>query len=474
MKILLPTDGSRYALAAARALSGWFAWPGGEVDVLAVIPEEPKSDHRDFGRDTAGEQDWRSTVGRWLDDTASHLDASGLRTRQLTRSGDPVEVVLDAVSEGYDLVAVGAKGRADEPFLDEHSVARAVLEQAPTSVLLVRERTASGRQRRLPTAQQPLRVLIAVDGRAGSKAAVGAYSRLAPVEHAELAVIAVADAAEGGALGEPDARKVVRRVASMLADHGLAAEQRVVAGAPASRILAAADEADLVVMGSRASRDPAIVRLGSVGLEVALATPCSLLIVREAAPEALEAAAGEPEAATPFEIAYEGLDPSPAAERHVLRGVRRLERVSPDLIAVDVTLAAKAHRHATGNLYDVNLRLTRPGPDVVVSRTPPRHHEDEDLVFAIGEAFDKARKQLIELREVERGDVKSHDETPHGKVTDLFPDHGFIRSSDGRIVYFHRNSVTDGAWGGLEVGAEVRFRDEPGEEGPQATTVAVL
>lgn len=44
MKILLPTDGSRYALAAARAIGGWFDWPGSAVDVLAVIPKEPKGD----------------------------------------------------------------------------------------------------------------------------------------------------------------------------------------------------------------------------------------------------------------------------------------------------------------------------------------------------------------------------------------------------------------------------------------------
>ena len=473
MKILLPTDGSRYALAAARAISGWFSWPGGEVDVLAVTPEEPKSDHRDFGKDTEAEQDWLSTVGRWLDDTTSHLDASGLRTRGLNESGDPAKVVLGAASEGYDLIAVGVKGRADEPFLEPDSVARAVIERAPTSVLLVRDREVSGRQRRLPTDQQPLRVLFAVDGGAAADAAVSAYSRLVPVEHADLAVLAVADAAEGGALGEPDARKVVRRVASQLADQGIEAEQQVFAGDPASRILEVAADADLIVMGSKASPDPDVIRLGSVGLTVARASPCSLLIVREAAPEGVIEAEEEERAATPFEIAYQDLEPSPAVERHVLRGVKRLERVAPDLMAARVTLATHSRRHETGNLYDVNLQLTLPGPDVVISRTPPRRSQDDDLVVAIGEAFDKARRKLVDLQEVQRGDVKSREEMPRGEVAELFPDYGFIRASDGRIVYFHRNSVTHDAWDQLEVGAEVRFVDEPGEKGPHATTVTV-
>jgi cold shock CspA family protein len=178
--------------------------------------------------------------------------------------------------------------------------------------------------------------------------------------------------------------------------------------------------------------------------------------------------------ATPFEIAYEDVQPTPATERHVLRGVARLERVSPDLMSAHVTLAAHNRRHVTGNLYDVGIRLTRPGPDVVISRTPPQHSEDEDLVLAIGEAFEAARRKLVELRQIERGEVKSHEEMPRGEVTDVFPDHGFLRDSDGRIVYFHRNAVTEGAWDDVEVGDEVRFRDELGAEGPQATTVTLI
>jgi nucleotide-binding universal stress UspA family protein/ribosome-associated translation inhibitor RaiA/cold shock CspA family protein len=474
MKILLLTDGSRHSLAAARALSGWFAWPGGSVDVLAVTPEEPQTEGREFGRDTERDQGWRSTIRRWLDETTSRLAASGLRTRQMTRRGDPAEVVLDAASEGYDLIVVGAKGRADEPFLNEDSVARAVLEHAPTSVLVVRERMASGRQRPLPTTQRPLRVLFAVDGAGAADAAVEAYSSLAPVEHTSLAVLAVADAAEGGLLGEPDARKVAHRIASELAGHGWKVEQRVVAGAAASTILAAAEGADLVVMGSRASREPGATRLGSVGLEVARETPCSLLIVREAAPVSfIEEEEAEEAAVTPFEIAYEGVESSSAVERHVLRGMKRLERVSPDLIAAHVTVAAHDRRHVTGNLYDVRLTLALPGPDVVISRTPPPHRQDEDLVLAIGEAFDKARRQLIDRYETERAELRSREEMPHGEVTDLFPDHGFIRASEGRIVYFHRNSVAHEAWDELEVGAQVGFRDELGDEGPQATIVTV-
>jgi cold shock CspA family protein len=51
---------------------------------------------------------------------------------------------------------------------------------------------------------------------------------------------------------------------------------------------------------------------------------------------------------------------------------------------------------------------------------------------------------------------------------------GFLRSSDGKEIYFHRNSVLDGEFSELAVGSRVVFADEIGEKGAQATTVKLL
>jgi cold shock CspA family protein len=55
----------------------------------------------------------------------------------------------------------------------------------------------------------------------------------------------------------------------------------------------------------------------------------------------------------------------------------------------------------------------------------------------------------------------------------LFPAraYGFLETDDGREVYFHRNSVLDGGFGSLRVGSRVVFAEEPGLDGPQASTV---
>lgn len=474
MRVLLPTDGSRYALAAARALSMWFAWPGGEVDVLVITPEEPKSDHRDFGKDTEAGRDWKATAGRWLADTVAHLHGSGLRVREIVRSGDPAPVAVETAGASYDLVAVGAKGRGEAPFFDTGSVAQALLQHAPTSILMVRERAPHGRGRRRPTPQHPLRALLAVDGGDSSDVAARVYSRLAKPDRVETTVLAVADSEDGTALDESDASSAAEKTASMLEHEGFTVRRKVAAGNVAERMLEAADDADLVVAGSALGGTLGASESGSIGLDVATSSPCSVLLVRQAAPPVVAASGESQEPAIPLEIAYENMEPSPAAEERVLRGVRRLERVASDLMGVRVTVGQRNPRQATGNLYDVHLELMLPGPDVVVSRTPSLHHESESLVTALGEAFERARRELVERGAKERGDVKAHEPEQRGEVTDLFPDYGFIRGSDGRIVYFHRNSVLDAAWEGLEVGTEVRFADEPGQEGPHASSVTVL
>ena len=62
-----------------------------------------------------------------------------------------------------------------------------------------------------------------------------------------------------------------------------------------------------------------------------------------------------------------------------------------------------------------------------------------------------------------------------GRVTKLVPakDCGFLETPNGREVYFHRNSVLAPGFDYVTVGTEVRFVEEQGNEGPQASTVHV-
>ncbi|MDR4480710.1 MAG: cold shock domain-containing protein [Nitrospira sp.] len=63
-----------------------------------------------------------------------------------------------------------------------------------------------------------------------------------------------------------------------------------------------------------------------------------------------------------------------------------------------------------------------------------------------------------------------------GIVTKIFHDegYGFIAMDDGLEVYFHQNAVHELAFDDLEDGMEVKLNVEPGQKGPQATTVNPL
>ena len=50
-------------------------------------------------------------------------------------------------------------------------------------------------------------------------------------------------------------------------------------------------------------------------------------------------------------------------------------------------------------------------------------------------------------------------------------DHGFLESSDGREIYFHRNSVVADGFEALAVGDLIRYVEEDDDLGPQASIV---
>jgi cold shock CspA family protein len=47
--------------------------------------------------------------------------------------------------------------------------------------------------------------------------------------------------------------------------------------------------------------------------------------------------------------------------------------------------------------------------------------------------------------------------------------YGFLEAAEGREVDVHRNAVRGGSFESLEPGVPVRFVEEAGEKGPQAT-----
>lgn len=178
----------------------------------------------------------------------------------------------------------------------------------------------------------------------------------------------------------------------------------------------------------------------------------------------------------PLQITFRGLQSSDTVEAVIREHADKLDRYSPDIMSCRVVVEARHKHHRDGNLHHVRVDLTVPGREIVTSRERDLHHAHTDAYVAIRDAFDEARRQLEDYERLRRDQVKTHQFPDHGKIARVNRDdgYGFIETADGREIYFHRNSVLRTSFEDLHTGQEVRFVEEMGEKGPQATTVRVV
>jgi cold shock CspA family protein/ribosome-associated translation inhibitor RaiA len=177
----------------------------------------------------------------------------------------------------------------------------------------------------------------------------------------------------------------------------------------------------------------------------------------------------------PLEIAFRGVPRWEKAEADVRAHAAELERFCDRITRCRVLVEAPHQHQDKGQIYHVRIDLTVPGKEIVVKRDPAEHRPHEDLYLAIRDAFRAARRQIQDYVRERRGFVKAHEAPPHGHVTRLFPKegYGFLETPEGHEVYFHRNAVLDD-FAELAVGSEVRFAEEQGDRGPQATTLRLV
>ncbi|MGY1704831.1 universal stress protein [Geodermatophilus sp. SYSU D00697] len=215
------------------------------------------------------------TVGNALD----AADAAGV-VRQV-QQGHPARVLIDAGRDA-DLLVVGSRGHGRLPGLLLGSVSQHVTARASCPVVVVRRhRAATGL------------VVVGVDGSPESEQALRWAAGQARTTGARLRAVIAWDVplAYGiTARSEPDwpahsAHTLATSVAGALGGEGaIRVEQDVVEGDPAAALLAAAESADLLVVGRRGRGGFAGMRVGSVSRHVVTHAPCPV-VVHPGAPE---------------------------------------------------------------------------------------------------------------------------------------------------------------------------------------------
>jgi cold shock CspA family protein/ribosome-associated translation inhibitor RaiA len=173
---------------------------------------------------------------------------------------------------------------------------------------------------------------------------------------------------------------------------------------------------------------------------------------------------------SPLEIRSDGVPVVEPLDTEIRARAARLEEFYSGIVACRVTLHQPPGHSQKGAPFEVDINLQVPGEHLVVN-----HRRNPDLRLAVGSAFDALERQLEDYVRRTRGFVKDDVKPPRGRVRLLFAEegYGFIQSEDGRDVYFHRNSVLAPGFEALEPGLEVRYSEEQGEKGPQASTVVL-
>lgn len=248
-RILVGIDGSPEAFAAL-AQARRLLPPDGELRAL-VVCEEHLAVH-------SGPEAPRLAVELHAD-----AEAAAARARALLRDTPAAEVelvhgragdrLLRAAKEmGATLVAVGVHSHTRAGAILLGSVADRLLHDVSAAILLARRGGAAE--------SFPARVVAGADGSPASLEAVAVARALASRVRAGTRVVVAAGGKSLDSAGLVELRPFERDPRS-----------------PVDALLAAAAEADLLVLGSRGLHGPAA--LGSVSERVAHRAPCSVLIV---------------------------------------------------------------------------------------------------------------------------------------------------------------------------------------------------
>jgi cold shock CspA family protein len=190
--------------------------------------------------------------------------------------------------------------------------------------------------------------------------------------------------------------------------------------------------------------------------------------------------AGKWDMETQVDITFRNASPDPDIKSVVQREAAKLERYGRKLVSCRMTIEQPQRHQRAGNRFRVRLAIGAGLQEpIVVTREPGDSDMHESLHAIVLGAFRAARRQLQSKTDRRRGDTKRPHE-PRALVVRLYPGpagnegYGFLMTPDGRELYFHRNSVLHEDFERLAVGTEVRFEEEEGEEGPQASTVQVV
>ena len=180
----------------------------------------------------------------------------------------------------------------------------------------------------------------------------------------------------------------------------------------------------------------------------------------------------------PLEISYRNVIKTDELVKLIREKTSKLEKVCDHITSCRIAIEKPQKYLNYGSPYRIRIDIRiPPGHEVLIKREPGEGNMDEPIYSIVREAFDAARRKTKEVCKIQNSKIKTHPAQKTVAIaSELFPEngYGFIKTSNGREIYFHKNSVLHNEFEKLKTGSGVRFSEEQGAKGPQASTVQIV
>jgi nucleotide-binding universal stress UspA family protein len=300
LKILLAIDSSALSEAVVSEVEARPWPPATEVCVLTVIDLLALTTSVGYLEPFIKSEN--DAANKLVQSVSERLAKRGINATALAVEGYPgASIVQEAEKWGADFVFVGSHGHSGFVRFLLGSIAKAVVQNAPCSVEIVRHPKHDKDHPEHDKAAEPgsaMKILLATDGSDYSAAAarsiaarpwpggsdVRIISVIEPMVHTGdwwHAASAVADRVREDSVNK--CQEAVSSAEALIATAGIKTESAVLRGAPKKRIVEEAKEwgAHMVVVGSHGRRGLTRYLLGSVSEAVAMHAHCSVEVIRD-------------------------------------------------------------------------------------------------------------------------------------------------------------------------------------------------
>lgn len=178
-----------------------------------------------------------------------------------------------------------------------------------------------------------------------------------------------------------------------------------------------------------------------------------------------------------LEIIFQNVEETEEIKSLIRQRASKLNQVFKGITSCHVTVERLGEQQESGSNYHVRIELDVLGTHLVILKESARQGKADLLNKVVQGAFNVAHRQLEDYVKKQREERRKIPEKRNmATVVKLFRDdgYGFVKTAEGREIFFNRKSVLYDEFDHLEIGSAVLYEEEEGEKGIQARKIEII